>query len=319
MKKNILELLNEKKTHSCFFLDKILSEESYLNFMQCFQRNDFFHATSKNEFCGLFSVDSLVELLNTRRLSFPRSRLVKNGCLIEPVKYNIRKSGSLGETINRLDVEKVSHFLECGATLAIDFSEDLWGAVNELCNDFSQVFNERTGATVFFSSGKDVGFTSHWDNSDVIVYQLSGKKRWKIFHKTLDMPVEENKPSMTSPPGEPFFDEIVNENEILYIPRGFWHAPEPCGEHSLHISFAFRRRNGMDYIKWLTPKLSENLVFRKDIDRFADDKSTLDYINNLRMAMNQEINLTNLLEYISDCDRRQLCELRFDHKNLIKS
>ncbi|EAB1943971.1 hypothetical protein GV024_23220 [Salmonella enterica] len=26
----------------------------------------------------------------------------------------------------------------------------------------------------------------------------------------------------------------------LYIPRGYWHAPEPCGEHSLHVSFAFK-------------------------------------------------------------------------------
>ncbi len=290
---------------------------TYLNFIECFCRQEVFSASANDSFSDFFNISSLLDLLNTRRLSFPRCRLIKNGTLILPVSYTLRKPGSLGETINSLHVTKVTQLIDEGATLAIDFCEDLWGPINEVCGDFSTIFSEKTGATLFFSSGQEAGFSVHWDNSDVIVYQLSGKKRWKIYPKTLDMPIDENKDSMPSSADEPFLDTTLEANNILYIPRGYWHAPEPCGEHSLHVSFAFRRRNGMDYIKWLIPKLCEELIVRDDIDKHAELTDITEYIESLRIALCKHVNKHTLFTYIESCDNRPLREALFTEHSLL--
>ncbi|WJV53228.1 cupin domain-containing protein [Prodigiosinella aquatilis] len=317
MKESIQLHLN-KNTISPWSIDKVLSERAFSNFIESFYRQEVFSGSAIGHFSDLFNINSLVELLNTRRLSFPRCRLIRQGTLIPPASYTVRKGGSLGEAINTLDVTKVSQLIDEGTTLAIDFCEDLWEEINDVCGDFSTLFSEKTGATLFFSSGKEVGFTAHWDNSDVIVYQLSGKKRWKIYSKSLDMPIDENKDSMPPHSDIPFLDLTLEANNVLYIPRGYWHAPEPCGEHSLHVSFAFRRRNGMDYLKWLIPKLCDELVVRKDIDRHADLANSTEYINGLKSALCEHINDSTLRAYIESCDRRDLKNAVFTGHALLK-
>jgi len=317
MKENIQLHLN-KNTISPWSIDKVLSERAFSNFIESFYRQEVFSGSAIRHFSELFNINSLAELLNTRRLSFPRCRLIKQGTLIPPASYTVRKTGSLGEAINTLDVTKVSQMIDEGTTLAIDFCEDLWLEINDVCGDFSTLFSEKTGATLFFSSGKEVGFTAHWDNSDVIVYQLSGKKRWKIFSKSLDMPIDENKNSMPPHSDIPFLDLTLDANNVLYIPRGYWHAPEPCGEHSLHVSFAFRRRNGMDYLKWLIPKLCDELIVRKDIDRLADLATSAEYIKGLKGALSEHINDSTLRAYIESCDRRDLKNPLFTGHALLK-
>ncbi len=317
MKERTLLHLN-KNTISPWSIDKILSEESYSVFIDCIYKQEVYLANSLENFNKLFNINSLLELLNTRRLSFPRCRLIKNGAIIPPASYTVRKAGSLGEIINSLNVPKVTQLIAEGTTIAIDFCEDLWGGINEVCSDFSTLFSEKTGATLFFSSGQEVCFTAHWDNSDVIVYQLSGKKRWKIYPKTLDMPLDENKDSMDPHSDDPLMDTTLQANSILYIPRGYWHAPEPCGEHSLHVSFAFRRRNGMDYLKWLIPKLCDEFNVRKDIDRHADLEHRTEYIDSLRVALCRYINDSTLRDYIEYCDHRTFKNAIFTESSLLK-
>ena len=317
MKKNIPQHLNHD-TVSQWSLDKILSKELYLGFLESFYKQELFSAKSDGSFNDFINIRFLLELLNTRRLSFPRCRLVSNGTLIPPMSYTLQKQGALGEKINSLDIAKVTCLMDDGATLVIDFCEDLCGSISDVCDDFSTIFSERTGATLFFNSGQKVGFTTHWDNSDVIVYQLSGKKRWKVYPKTVDMPIAENTDSMVPPLDPPLWNNTLEANEILYIPRGFWHSPEPCGEHSLHISFAFRRRNGMDYIKWLVPKLCDELVIRKDIDRNSDIISTMEFVESLKVVMSKYITENTLHSFIESCDNKPLRKSFFTERSLLK-
>lgn len=318
MKKPTLPHLN-KCTFSPWSPVHLLTDSSFIDFMRCVYHQETYLASASKCLSQFFSISALTELLNTRRLSFPRCRLIKNGSPVSPVSYTRQKQGALGEVINTLHVKKVTQYIDEGATLVIDFCEDLWGPINEVCGDISTVFREKTGATLFFSAGQETGFTSHWDNSDVIVYQLSGKKRWKIYGQTVEMPVDENKEMMLPSAGPPAQDITLEADHMLYIPRGYWHAPEPCGDHSLHVSFAFRRRNGMDYLKWLLPKLCEELIVRMDIDRHADSPDTQVYLDNLKATLCEYINEQTLGAYIENCNCRQLKDEIFTVCALLKN
>lgn len=255
------------KTCHSGYLESLIGKNNSQQLYRHFQDNDILKCNMQIDSSEILTLAELQEIINTRRLSFPRCRLVRSGKPLPPADYNERKQAALGESIIKLVAGKVMHHLNSGATLAIDFAEDLSLKIKSISDAISHQFLERTAATIFFSIGDEKGFTTHWDNSDVFVFQLSGKKRWKIYHPTLASPVEENKVTMSIPEGQPSYDFILNTNEMLYIPRGYWHAPQPCDAHSLHISFAFRQRNGIDFIKWLIPTLSEHLCFREDIKK----------------------------------------------------
>src|SRR5471030_3197383 len=78
MKENIQLHLN-KNTISPWSIDKVLSERAFSNFIESFYRQEVFSGSAIRHFSELFNINSLAELLNTRRLSFPRCRLIKQG------------------------------------------------------------------------------------------------------------------------------------------------------------------------------------------------------------------------------------------------
>ncbi|CNG68417.1 Uncharacterised protein [Yersinia pseudotuberculosis] len=81
-----------KDTISPWSIDKVLNEESFSHFIDCFYRQEVYSANSLDGFYNFFNMNSLLELLNTRRLSFPRCRLIKDGALIPPASYITARS-----------------------------------------------------------------------------------------------------------------------------------------------------------------------------------------------------------------------------------
>ncbi|MEQ5055728.1 cupin domain-containing protein [Klebsiella michiganensis] len=286
-------------------LDELLGHDCFQQFMHCFAHNKIFKCQFNAKAEDILTPADLEEIISTRRLSFPRCRLVCTGKPLAPAEYNERSHTAMGEGVIKLIPERVMEEIENGATLALDFAEDLSTTIRAISESLSVFFQERTGATIFFSVGDEKGFTTHWDNSDTLIFQLSGKKKWHLYDSELDLPVAENKSAMPVPTGMPDESFVLNENEFLYLPRGQWHAPEPCNSHSLHISFAFRRRNGMDFVKFLLPQLASYLSFRKDINKSADNAGQERYIESLRSVLENIITVDNLNSFLASCQDRQ--------------
>lgn len=110
---------------------------------------------------------------------------------------------------------------------------------------------------------------------------------------------------MSPPEGPPAESLILKSNDFLYLPRGHWHAPEPSDSHSLHISFAFRRRNGIDFIKSLLPLLSEHPALRMDIDKQASAEQQDIYILQLQQTIASLVSAENLGHFLKAAGERQ--------------
>lgn len=288
-----------------YAIDLLLGPNHFLEFMHCYEQNKVYKCQFEAQASDILTLTDLEDIINTRRLSFPRCRLVRSGKPLMPSEYNERSHSAMGEGITKLIPHRVMQEIENGATLALDFAEDLSTTVRAVVDSLSVFFQERTGATVFFSAGNTKGFTTHWDNSDTLVFQLSGKKEWHLYEPDFDSPVADNKPAMPVPSGKPSESFILNANEFLYLPRGQWHAPEPCNSHSLHISFAFRRRNGIDFVKYLLPQLAKYLPLRKDINKSADEAEQMLYIKTVRSVLDTIITVDNLQAFLDSCHARK--------------
>lgn len=56
------------------------------------------------------------------------------------------------------------------------------------------------------------------------------------------------------PPTEVVWNGTLQAGEVMHIPRGFWHQAtrqDKGNGYSLHLTFSFPKRTGVDYLMWL--------------------------------------------------------------------
>jgi ribosomal protein L16 Arg81 hydroxylase len=93
-------------------------------------------------------------------------------------------------------------------------------------------------AHVYMSFKGDGTFGKHWDTHDVFAIQLLGRKRWRIFAPTFPLPLtyQTNDRSGHECPDEPELEITMEEGDMLYLPRGWWHHVIPLDVGSFHLS-----------------------------------------------------------------------------------
>lgn len=112
------------------------------------------------------------------------------------------------------------------------------------------------------------GFGVHWDDHDVIVLQVSGRKRWRLYGTTRVAPLHHDVEFSTEEPTEPIDEFVMEPGDILHVPRGCWHAVAASeGEPSLHLTCGLVTTTGADFLRWLTHRLIEHEVVRVDVPR----------------------------------------------------
>ena len=78
----------------------------------------------------------------------------------------------------------------------------------------------------------------HYDPEDLVILQVEGTKRWQIFGPPVSNPVR-NMPKQSPPETEPFFDEVLEPGDLLFVPGGNWHRCESGLSTSVHLGTFF--------------------------------------------------------------------------------
>ena len=109
------------------------------------------------------------------------------------------------------------------------------------------MFGSMVGANMYLTPGGTQGFAPHYDDVEVFIVQLEGKKRWRLYE-----PINQSDvlPRFSSPNfsqeeiGEPTLDVVLEAGDLLYFPRGTIHQGN-CHEdaHSLHITFSCHQKH----------------------------------------------------------------------------
>ena len=72
----------------------------------------------------------------------------------------------------------------------------------------------------YVAPSEAVGLGPHHDETEIFTLQVSGEKRWRIYHR-----VDSNLPGRYSPKdlGTPTYDFTLKAGDLLYLPRGWVH------------------------------------------------------------------------------------------------
>lgn len=253
-------------------------------------------------FASLLPWERLNEILRQHRLDFPRLRLMREGKSLPVNSYLRHTSGARGkQSIPRLQPVKFTDQLRAGATLVLDAVDELHAPLEELAADLEHVFHERIQINSYAGWHTSRGFDLHWDDHDVFILQVTGRKRWGIYGETRPHPLSGDTGN-PKPTGDAIWEATLEDGDFLYIPRGWWHVAQPLDEPTLHLTVGIHKRTGIDLLEWLAGQLRASELFRRDLPRFAAPQARAAHVQKLGEELLGAWDAKLLERYLSEQD-----------------
>ena len=168
-------------------------------------------------------------------------------------------------------VERFLAELRAGATLIVNAVQETGEPLRGLCAGLAGDFACHCQANLYASFGATRGFDVHWDEHDVVVVHLAGRKLWRLHGLARAAPVVRADPADHVAPAKVKEERILEAGDVLYLPRGYWHAAVGLAEASLHLTIGLTRRTGSEFLHWLADHLLGEEPMRRDLPFEAGD------------------------------------------------
>src|SRR5215210_1419868 len=179
----------------------------------------------QGKFAHLLPWDRLNETLERHRLDFPRLRLALDGKSLPASSYlRYAQSARQRTPILRLLPNELTKQLRRGATLVLDAADELFEPLRELAEGLEYFFHEHIQINAYAGWQTTRGFDLHFDDHDVFILQVAGRKRWSVYGMTKPYPLAQDRAASEKPEGGPIWEEMLQDGDLLYIPRGRGHV-----------------------------------------------------------------------------------------------
>ncbi len=267
---------------------------------------NFLHVRGRaGRFAHMMPWARLSEILRRHRLDHPRLRLVRDGKPV-PVSSYLRHATSARQKTNvpRLKPSELARHLREGATLVLDAVDELSEPVERLAQELELFFRERVQVNLYAGWQTSRGFDLHWDDHDVFILQVAGRKRWSVYGQTRPYPLVNDIEKAEKPAHAPLWEGTLEDGDLLYIPRGWWHVAEPLAEPTLHLTVGVHNRTGLDLLRWLSERMRVSEAFRRDLPRFAPPAERAAHAARLREELLTAWGDTLVEQFYEDLDAR---------------
>lgn len=160
----------------------------------------------------------------------------------------------------------LEEYLSHGASLVLEGIDILQPDINAFCAALDAPHDcVMSNAVAFFSQKGNEAYRGHLDLDDVVVIQLGGRKKWRIYERQaprrvdmFELPPEKMGPLVAE------FEALPGD--ALYMRSKTPHLVETVGDYSLHLSFDICDRN-------VTPETALHMLMA-EFDRDASPSYT---------------------------------------------
>ncbi len=250
-----------------------------------------------HRYAGLLGWNDLNALLTHHRLEPPRLRLSIDGEALPHHVYSVPVTTRRNTVWHQLKPTEPHQHLAEGATLVLDAIDELHSGVGLLAQQLERHLRTGIQVNAYASWTPQEGFGVHWDDHDVLVLQVDGAKRWRIYGPTRQAPLYRDTDVPEPPPGGPRVELVLNAGDMLYLPRGWWHAVAASeGVHSLHLTCGMQPTTGADLLQWISEDLRRESHVRSDLPRFGTEEEKADFVRALGDLLAKEFGDDRLLD-----------------------
>ncbi len=188
-----------------------------------------------NSLLTLADVEQYISRADTR---YPAIRLAKGGAFYAPEAYT--HDVKYGDEVFRgvSDPEKIFTEYASGATVTLPALHLGWLPLGRLCRRLEEELDHSVHANAYLTPANAAGFTPHYDTHEVLVLQIAGIKRWRIYSPPMALPHRSQSfaPERYSLPPAPLMEFDLAGGDLLYLPRGHVHTTTTPGHSSLHVT-----------------------------------------------------------------------------------
>ncbi|MFD8915036.1 JmjC domain-containing protein [Streptomyces sp. NPDC059575] len=269
---------------------------------------EYRHFPRAVDVAGLMTWDDLNTLLAAHRLEPPRLRLHQGGPPLHVADYTLPVTTRRHTVWRRLLPAELHARLADGASLVLDSVDEMHRPLGRLTEDIERALRTHVQANLYASWTGTEGFGVHWDDHDTVVVQLDGSKHWTLYGSTRPYPLHTDIEASTEPPGEPVADLVLQAGDVLYVPRGIWHAVSADqGTRSLHVTCGLQTHTASDLIRWVSEQLLTHEAWRRDLPCLAPPPDQAEALHDLRKLLAEQLDDPRLIaRYTTAMDGRDL-------------
>jgi len=215
-------------------------------------------AEDRNSYLPI-SNDGLNQFFGNSRLSYPYIKLFLEG---ESLPFEEFRNQKMGPNSWVVDMDKVFDFVYKGYSLSVNSLDRMDAKLSTFCAELTMELRTGFWANIYVSPSNGKCFKKHMDDHDVFALQVSGKKSWTIHQPNADS-----------------IEFMLEQGDLLYIPKGFAHEADADNSHSVHLTLAADFKTYNDLIKEMWKELKMESAFEKRLDLFStnEDKSLLEF------------------------------------------
>ena len=258
-------------------------------------------AVGTDEVAQLLTWPALNSILSTHQLDEPQLRLFRDGAQV-PVTEYAKHDVDTGRTA--LLPDALYRQLREGASLVVDSIDQLHPPIAAAADDLMRLVRELVQVNLYLVWGSGQGFDTHWDDHDTVIVQLAGSKHWTVHGPGRHYPMKVDTDHQHRPPETVLWQGSLSPGDIIHVPRGWWHAVQGTGEMSMHLTFGFTRRTGIDWANWLVEQLYAEQLFRQDLPRFGPDGRAEQHTDDLVEALTKIVKTCSPAEFLTARDRK---------------
>lgn len=249
----------------------------------------------------IFGWRDLNLVLSSSRLTPPRLRFAHQDIPNDELNaFYTETVARRGISIPHIDGSVFHNLLRRGATLVLDAVDEFDPQLREIVRSYARTFISIPQVNLYACFGDDPGFGLHWDDHDVFIFQVGGRKHWKIYGPTREAPCYKD---VESPPAlsgdvQPYFDQVIEPGQILYVPRGHWHDVLGINEPSLHLTLGITHPTASDLLFWLADDLKTHPEVRRDLPLF-DREMQKEAADSILALLNQRFTNNVIHDYVA--------------------
>lgn len=212
-------------------------------YSEYFQKESLLLRGKADAFDWLCTADDVWHLLEHNELVF--------GVDLDLTKYcdAQRRNVASGD----YDAAAVREHFDRGATVRLRSPQERIEAIHALCESLEDEFGATTSANVYMTPASSCGFAPHYDDVDVFVLQVAGRKRWHVYEPLTEAAKLPRQSSADFRDVDDVLsvgdygnrlEETLEPGDVLYLPRGFVHHAKTLHDHtSLHVTLSTHRQN----------------------------------------------------------------------------
>lgn len=208
-----------------------------------------------------------------RSLAPPQFRCFQNGNELRPSEFLKPTVTRRGQSLSMANMDSLSRLIQSGCTLVLDAMDTFDPTMEIACRALQWWSRELVQVNTYLTTADAAGFSLHWDDHDVVVFQLEGEKSWQVREPSRAAPMYRDAEVNNAPSENIVWSGTMRAGDVMHIPRGYWHEATRTdkGEqgYSLHVTFGFVKRTGVDWLTWVADNSRRYELFRHDLDRWG--------------------------------------------------